>query len=327
MSQITNAEIIDQIVAGAVQDQAAKAPGLRQAHAKSHGCAWGNFVVNENIPEALRVGIFSHVKTYPIWVRFSNGAGPMSQVQLQPDQIPDARGLAIKLLQVEGKKVLEDEPNTQDFVMINHPVFFIRDAEDYIRLAEVTAGKLPPESMAYEFGILEQIRTKKTLNPLRIQYWSGTAFRLGSHTIKFSAKPQILDDADLPIPESENYLREAIAKTLTVDKTDVYFDFLIQLAPDEDPKWVDDPTLLWDESVSPFIKVATIHIPAQEFNTPARQQFDESLSFTPWHTLPEHEPLGSVNTSRLKLYQTIANNRRQHNQNALTEPQPYAGNS
>ena len=178
--------------------------------------------------------------------------------------------------------------------------------------------------MAYEFGILQQINSKQTLSPLGIQYWSATAFRLGAQAIKFSARPQILSDTDRPIPTSDHYLRAAIAQTLTVDKTDVYFDFLIQLAPDPDPKWVDDPTLLWDEAISPFVKVATIQIPAQAFDTPDRQQFDESLSFTPWHTLPDHEPLGSVNTSRLKLYQTIASHRRQHNQQVTTEPQPYS---
>ncbi|MDZ7961870.1 MAG: hypothetical protein RMY34_29005 [Aulosira sp. DedQUE10] len=122
-------------------------------------------------------------------------------------------------------------------------------------------------------------------------------------------------------------MREALIDTLTVEKRDIYFDFLIQLPPDNDPKWVDDPTLLWDESISPYIKVATIKVPAQEFDTSDRKQFDEGLSFSPWHTLPEHEPLGSINTSRLKLYQTIAKNRREHNHQGVTEPQPYATQS
>jgi len=327
MSQVSNSEIIDQIVAGAVQDQIAKAPGLRQAHAKSHGCVWGEFAIADNIPENLQVGIFSKVKTYPIWARFSNGSAPLSQGQLQSDKTPDGRGFAIKLLQVEGKKVLEDEPNTQDFVLLNHPIFFVRNAQDYLRLAEVASGKLSPESLAYEFGILQQIGGKKTFNPLEIQYWSATAYRLGTQAIKFSVKPQVVDAGDLPIPDSDNYLREALVNTLTVEKRDIYFDFLIQLQPDNDPKWVDDPTLLWDETISPYIKVATIKIPAQEFDTRDRKQFDESLSFSPWHTLPEHEPLGSVNASRLKLYQTIAQNRREHNQQVVTEPQPYATQS
>jgi Catalase len=326
MSNLPSNEVIDQIIESAVHEQATKAPGLRQVHAKSHGCVWGEFTIADDIPETLRIGIFSTVKTYPIWVRFSNASSPLNQGELQSDKIPDVRGLAIKLMQVEGKKVLEDEPSTQDFVMINHPIFFVRDAQSYIRLAEIGAGKLPPESMAYEFGIIQQMRAKKILNPLLIQYWSATPYRLGSYVIRYSAKPQVVDAADLPIPDSDHYLREALKNTLTIEKQDTYFDFLIQLQPDDDPKWVDDPTLPWDESISPHIKVATIKIPNQEFDTPERKQFDESLSFTPWHTLPEHEPLGNVNAPRLKLYQTIARNRREHNQQAITEPQPYSPN-
>ncbi|MBF2064835.1 MAG: catalase family protein [Calothrix sp. C42_A2020_038] len=323
MSNLPSNEVIDQIVAGAVQEQATKAPGLRQVHAKSHGCVWGEFIIADDIPESLRIGVFSKVKTYPIWARFSNGSSPLSQGELQSDKIPDVRGFAIKLMQVEGKKILEDEPSTQDFVMINHAIFFARNAQDYIRLAEVSAGKLSPESMAYELGILEQMRAKKVLNPLLIQYWSATPYRLGRQVIRYSAKPQVLDTADSPIPDSDNYLREALKNSLTSKQQDSYFDFLIQLQPDDDPKWVDDPTLPWDETICPYIKVATVKIPSQEFDTLERKQFDEGLSFTPWHTLPEHEPLGSVNAPRLKVYQTIAKNRREHNHQATTEPQPF----
>ena len=321
--ELSTNQAIDQVIQSAVKDQAEKAPGLRQVHAKSHGCVWGEFTVAENIPETMRFGIFNTVKTYPIWVRFSNASGPLSQGQLQSDKLPDGRGMAIKLMQVEGKKVLDDEQSTQDFVFINNPFFFVRDAQGYVRVAEAAAGTLGAESVAYELGILQQMGGKKTLNPLRIQYWSATPFRLGARAVKLSAKPHFMDDLSAPMPESDNYLREAMVNYLTLENKDAYFDFMIQLQPGDDPKLVEDPTIPWDETVSPYIKVATIKIPTQEFDTPERKQFDQSLSFTPWHTLPEHEPLGSVNQARLKLYQTIAKNRREYNQMAITEPQPY----
>ncbi|HCF27371.1 MAG TPA: hypothetical protein DEV81_09275 [Cyanobacteria bacterium UBA11049] len=104
--ELSKSEAIDRVIESAVKDQAEKAPGLRQVHAKSHGCVWGKFTIAENIPENLRIGIFRKVKTYPIWVRFSNASGSISQGQLQSDKLPDGRGMAIKLMQVEGKKVL-----------------------------------------------------------------------------------------------------------------------------------------------------------------------------------------------------------------------------
>ena len=37
--------------------QAQKGPDLRKDHPKSHGLVWGEFNVEDNLPEALKVGI------------------------------------------------------------------------------------------------------------------------------------------------------------------------------------------------------------------------------------------------------------------------------
>jgi catalase len=103
-------------------------------HVKTHGYAQGEFRVLPNLPEELAQGLFEHDGVYPAVVRFSNAA---SQAQL--DAIPDGRGVAIKVLEMEGDVVLADEQRgpTQDFVMINHPVFFARNVKDYLRLEQV----------------------------------------------------------------------------------------------------------------------------------------------------------------------------------------------
>src|SRR4029453_11885971 len=62
---------------------------------------------------------------------------------------------------------------------------------------------------------------------------------------------------------------------------------------------VDDATVLWN---SPEIVLATITIPPQEFASEERQAFGEALSFSPWHSHPAHEPLGSVNRARREPY-------------------------
>ena len=42
--------------------------------------------------------------------------------------------MAVKLMGVE-----ESPSTTQDFIMINHPVFFVRNANDYVELTEAVA--------------------------------------------------------------------------------------------------------------------------------------------------------------------------------------------
>ena len=65
---------------------------------------------------------------------------------------------------------------------------------------------------------------------------------------------------------------------------------------------VEDPTVEWK---SPFIKVATLKLPSQTIDSPEQLEFCENLSFNPWHSLPEHEPLGGINRPRKQVYQEL----------------------
>jgi hypothetical protein len=61
--------------------------------------------------------------------------------------------------------------------------------------------------------------------------------------------------------------------------------------------------------------VADVHIPAQQFDTPARNAFCENLSFTPWHAHEDHRPLGGLNRIRKAVYEEIAAYRHAMNRN------------
>ena len=90
---------------------------MRDAHAKAHGCVKARFTVLPDLDPALRQGVFSEPgKTWQAWMRLSNG-----NAYPQFDRVRDARGMAIKLLDVPGKKLLETPASAgnQDFVMFN----------------------------------------------------------------------------------------------------------------------------------------------------------------------------------------------------------------
>ena len=78
--------------------------------------------------------------------------------------------------------------------------------------------------------------------------------------------------------------------------------------------------MLWDEARSPPIEVATIRIPRQTFDSPAQQAYCENLSFTPWHSLPEHRPLGGINRVRKAVYLAVSTLRHRLNQAPRVEP-------
>ena len=124
---------IDRIVA--LQRQLHEASGeknRRAQHPKHHGLAQGEFVVEQDLPEELRHGLFVSPRSLPVWLRFSNGRG-------DDDTRPTLHGLALKVVDVEAG-------TDQDFLMVDHPVFFIKDIEEYVALfaAQVKAkGGLP----------------------------------------------------------------------------------------------------------------------------------------------------------------------------------------
>jgi hypothetical protein len=83
---------------------------------------------------------------------------------------------------------------------------------------------------------------------------------------------------------------------------------------------VEDSRIEWTEVQAPFYKVATIRIPAQTFDTPQQNVFCENLSFTPWHALPEHKPLGVTNRLRKVIYDHISRVRHEMNEADRQEP-------
>jgi hypothetical protein len=61
---------------------------------------------------------------------------------------------------------------------------------------------------------------------------------------------------------------------------------------------VEDPTVEWSERDSPFVTVAVITMRKREFDADRQNEFYENLSFSPWHTVEAHRPIGGLNRIR-----------------------------
>ncbi|MGL5192451.1 MAG: catalase family protein [Chroococcales cyanobacterium] len=300
-------------------------PAKRDQHTKDHGCVRGEFTVEPNLPEEARFGVFKEPRTYPVWIRFSNGFQSSKR-----DRFKDVRGIAIKLMGVEGEKVLPEEKfeKTQDFLLINYPVFFIRNAIDYLDFFQKRAAKKtmqffftglnPFQWRLHEFIVAKRSVKERVNNLLSIRYWSNLPYKLGPKAVRYSLIPTSPPWDKQPDFNSENYLREGLIEYL--QETEARFDFLIQFQTDPYKMPIEDGTIDWDERRSPFQKVATLTIPRQTFNSPAQQKFCENLSFSPWHCLPEHQPLGGINRVRRQVYQAISKLRHEMNQAPRREP-------
>jgi hypothetical protein len=122
----------------------------------------------------------------------------------------------------------------------------------------------------------------------------------------------------LPPKLTDHYLTENMEKHLAANEAS--FDFMIQVQKDPSRMPVEDAGVEWSEKESPFIKVATLRIPAQVFRTREREDLAEDLSFSPAHSLIEHRPVGGINRARVEIYQYLSEFRHKQNNKPLIEP-------
>lgn len=302
---------------------------LRESHPKHHGCVRADFIVEPGLPSDLRVGIFATETTYPAWIRFSNANGLKSNGSYRPDINRDVRGAAVKLMGVPGKKILEGESNetTQDFLLISAEALIAHDLAAFVKLlAELKVltllwyffNPLHPHLRELGIGLRSPI---KIGNPLDVAYFSVVPYLFGAGpAVKYKLHPMVDQPSKAPFFPPADFLRNAMQQRLSTEGAQ--FAFLVQLQKDPYKMPVEDPSIIWDESLSPYRKVATVRIPAQRFDSPEQMDFCENLSFTPWHCLPEHRPLGGLNRARKVIYETLSKLRHELNQVPRREPTP-----
>lgn len=299
---------------------------LRDAHAKAHGCMKAEVTVSADLDSSLQRGVLSEPgKTWQAWMRLSNG-----NAYPQFDRARDARGMAIKLLDVPGEKLSKSPQHAseQDFVMFNHPAFFVRDVAEYKSnfAAQADGQKVLaffPSWNPSTWEIRHLIIALKTLSPapetpVATTYNSIAPFKLGEHNIKYRVIPQPEACPDYQLPEQNqdlpNFLRSALYQQLSLDRVPACFALQVQRQNAEYFMPIEDPSVEWSEAISPFETVATIKVPAQDFDSREQNLFCDNLSFSPWHALPEHRPIGGINRLRKAVYEAVSIYRLDRNQ-------------
>ena len=322
-NEAATAITIADVIETSVRKQYVNGTALRDVHSKAHGCVQAEFKINENLPKNIAQGIFIPGKSYQSWIRFSNGSSDSTQADIKRD----ARGIAIKVLDVPTKNILDHEAFTQDFIMINHPVFFVNNPARYLSLMQdINSERFfkqlhLPLALGVKGTWIAFNSRNQISSPLHTRYWSMVPYQLGigqnSEAVKYSIQACSASKEAIPSAPNHDFLREALKNSL--QKNDACMEFLIQPRTSNSLS-VEDSMTEWKEILAPFYKVATIRIPQQIFDTPEQNKFCENLSFTPWHTLPEHKPLGAINRMRKVIYERISRVRHEMNSTQRIEP-------
>ena len=319
----------------------------RPVHAKSHGVLVGTLEVLPGLSEQLAQGLFSKFGSHPVIMRFSTNPGDMLA-----DNVSSPRGLAIKVLNVMGPKVSNhSEGTTQDFVCINANAFtapdpkgFLEQIKTFDKNLDTSEGVKHTVSVAARAtnAVLKAVNLPSatlegigasathilgesfsTVAPLRYgNYVAKVGFAPGSENLKGLTGKSVDLGADY------NALEELIKKFFRHETA--VWDVKVQLAlvpddPSVEEKKKDFPIeaadKTWPEEKSPWQTVARITVAPQDTYSDARQLFvDERLSFSPWHALEAHRPLGGIMRSRLKAYEEAIKYRVQRNDRMRAEP-------
>jgi hypothetical protein len=287
----------------------------RAGNTKTYGLLEAAFEVHD-VAADLKVGLFAEPKTYRAWVRFG-GPGPLVVPDIKDNGV---LSIGVKLLGIEGVKLLEDETDTLDFSGISAPTFTTPDVVENLKLQRyVGAGMaawyfLNPFDSHYLDMILQGLHAKAHGSPFETSYYSCVPYLYGpGRAYKFRFKPQLAGRSRVPFPAPDNYLRQAMRNTLE-RHDEVRFDFTVQFQEDPVLMPIEDASIIWR---SPETTVATLRIPRQQFDTPERDRMARELTVNPWHTIAEHRPLGNQNRARRTIYYETARvrqriNREQH---------------
>jgi catalase len=291
----------------------------RDVHVKSHGWAKGELRVLPNLQPGLAQGLFARECVFSAIIRFSNAAP-----QPQSDLMPDGRGMAIKLLNVAGERLLDDDIHgaTQDFVMVNHPAFFAANVKDFLRVEQALAApkdnKIAAATEAFTGGTwnplhwrwrealnVVQTATQLPVHPASHIYFSMAPFRYGRFVAKYRARPagellgSVLDTAT-KLAKHADAMRLMLEETLRFQH--LLFEFQVQLRTSAKTMPVEDATITWPESESPFRTIALLLIPRQEIGSNQQQEECDQLAFNVWHAIADHRPLGGINRLRREAY-------------------------
>jgi hypothetical protein len=121
--------------------------------------------------------------------------------------------------------------------------------------------------------------------------------------VKYSVFPREPLGSKIPKDPARNYLRFAMADTLSKGKA----CFIFGIQPRPNPSYsVEDVITEWDEKVAPFHPVAKIIIDKQKFNTPDQNPSCEDEVYNPWHSLEAHRPIGAISRMRRVVYEGLS---------------------
>jgi len=315
----------------------------RGVHAKAHGLLVGELEVLPDLPLVLAQGLFATPQTYAAILRLSTIPGDVLD-----DAVSVPRGAALKIVGVNGPRVPGSEQDvTQDFLFVNGKAFGAATPDAFLRtlkLLALTTDRAPGFKKVLSSGVrgLERIvedvggqsPTLLTLggypetNILGDEFYSQAPILYGDYIAKLALKPfsdnlRALTRQPLNLSGHPDGIRQAVIEFFQTNSA--VWEIQVQLCTDLDTMPIEDASLTWPETESPYLSVARLRMPAQDaWRADRIELVDERMSFSAWHALAAHRPLGGIMRVRQAVYAAAAQFRIDYNHQTPAEPRSAA---
>ncbi len=308
---------------------------------------------------SLKQGLLATPKQYPVWLRFANGRADIKN-DYEPDarsMSVKIIGVEGERLTESHESNTQDiiTQNAEIFFIKT-----IQDYQSFftaaMRSRMSALFKLAPLVWLFlhpkQFSALKTVTKRFPNSLLTERYWSGSAYALGLQpdfepsqmgqksqsypaVIKYGFTPVLPEKPNQIIPENsrsqqdieqvkaqsteDNYYRNQLIEALAKTDAEYCWDFQIQLQTLPEMS-IDDVTITWNESESPFLTVGRLTVKHQKIDSPQQDEFAENLRFSPWNGLAVHRPVGALNRLRQMIYPIVAKYRHQKRNVNYYEP-------
>jgi hypothetical protein len=300
----------------------------------------GKLTVSENLPRELAQGLFAQERSYEVITRLSTTSGV-----IRSDQVRGVHGLAIKVLDVAGDRMLaDDDAATQDLLLVTHPEFPFADVRSYLRHGMPLAwllARLPDPALDAVGALLTRVKPglarvgvalpnaveifiEPNKHILGQRFYSAAPVRWGDYVAKFEIVPlsasvtALTEDLLAPGTGYDAYRNQVFDFFAT---NSAEYELRAQLCTDLARMPIEDATVPWPEGLSGHVAVAKICYDKQNPDSPDRRRFgDDVLTYNSWRGLAAHRPLGPINRLKLKVYEASSTFR--HDKNGVPSLEP-----
>jgi catalase len=272
----------------------------RALHRKLVLAATGTLEVLSDLPAHARHGLFVAPGSHRALIRLSNG-GP----DVQGNKVPDIRGFALKVLDVQDEGAMGGTTDHQDFLMINQDRTPTADSREFIDFIEAaTPG--PLQGILHVliarglFGGLARLRDLFSMLGRKFEGFAAERFNTvvphccGPYAVRVRLRPVGNPPPIASGKDIADDMRERLAAGA------LQWDLELQFFVDEATTPIEDASKAWPDEETPVVTVARLTLPQQDPDATAKQA--EAVHFDPWSGLAAHRPLGEVMRARRVAY-------------------------